>query len=125
MKNITQLLKKHDVAFSIKRYDTVNKILPTARGGGVANFLDDFKDYLQISEGLELLNYYLDGGAYNWEYQHLSSDSFSAYVDMDEDKVIVFDNTDPEFNDPIQEIPVQDFKGILEEWLNFLKKYYN
>jgi len=122
--NITKLLKMHDVKFNMKKYDLVNETLPTASGGGVAEFLDHFKDESEILEALDQLNYFLNGGVYNVDYESISIDLYTAVIDMEANVVGIYDNSGSGIYDSFQNIPVLDFKDILEEWLKFLKKNY-
>lgn len=113
---MNHLLKKYDVTFSTQKVN--GKSCHGTRGGGLAEFLDSYTDQISISEGLENVDYYLNGGSPDYEHGSISSELYTAWLNTH--TADIYPSTGNTEN-LLQSIPLQDFRSILKLWQTFLK----
>lgn len=109
------LLKQYNVQFykQIRNGQTYY----TAEGGGLAEFLRSYNHSDVVQEGLDSVNYVLNGGTPDDEHGVTSGQAYSAWFNNSTVKIY------PSYGDTeqlLQTIPLGDFKQILELWLAFL-----
>lgn len=113
-----KLLEQYNVKF-IKK-SLYGKFYPACIGDGLANFLDDFTNMSSIENGLQKIDLFLNNG--NLEVTDdedtISTDSYYAIIDNN--NVDIFSSyTNPPVSH--QTIPNQDFRDILQMWLDFVR----
>lgn len=102
--------------FSTQRVN--GKSRHVARGGGLAEFLDSYTDQISISQGLENVDYYLNGGSPDYEHCAVSSELYTAWLNAH--TADIYSSTGDTGN-LLQSIPLQDFRSILQLWQAFLR----
>ena len=113
---MSDLLKKYDLIFS--KENANGRSRHVARGGGLAEFLDSYTDQISISEGLESVNYNLNGGAPDYEHGTISSELYTAWLN---NHIADIHSSTGNTEDLLQSIPLKDFRNILTLWKEFLK----
>jgi hypothetical protein len=90
----------------------------SARGGGLANFLDSFTDLDDINHGIKNVQYYIDGGIFDYNHNTVSTPIFTAWLDnKTADIYPSTGNTEM----LLQTVPLEEFKAILVAWRSFLQ----
>jgi hypothetical protein len=113
---MSDLLKRYDVVFSKQKANGRSRHV--ARGGGLAEFLDSYTDQISINEGLESVDYNLNGGAPDYDHGTISSELYTAWLNNDIANIYPsVGNTE----NLLQSIPLKDFRNILTLWKEFLK----
>lgn len=113
----SQLLGQYNVKF-IKK-SLYGKLYSACIGDGLANFLDDFTNVSSIEDGLQKIDLFLNNGNVEVtdDEDTISTDSYYAIIDNN--YVDIFSS----YTNPVsyQTIPNQDFRDILQMWLDFVR----
>ncbi len=110
-------LEKYDITFS--NQITAGFINKTVSGNNIlATFLSSMIDLDNINQGIQNVEYYLDGGEYDSEKEYITTEIFSAIIDNE--NVSVFYAIGSDTFSPLFIIPLVDFKEISIAWREFL-----
>jgi hypothetical protein len=83
-----------------------------------ATFLSSMIDLDNITQGIQNVDYYLNGGEYVSEKEYVSTEIFSAIIDNEH--VSIFYSIGSDTFTPLCIIPLVDFKEVLNAWRDFL-----
>jgi methylmalonyl-CoA/ethylmalonyl-CoA epimerase len=113
---VNSLLWQYDVQF-LKEVSN-GHIRHIVKGGGVADLLSCNPDPEIILDGILNVDYYLNGGIDDYEKCTISTEIYTAWLNNKTANIYPsVGNTEL----LLQSIPLQDFKSILQLWLEFIK----
>lgn len=115
------LLEKYDIIFSKPEYIFSHHDC-TVTGGYIALLLEECKDPDNLKDAIEKVKLYLGNGIDPLGDNSIRGEVFSAY--LTNETVKIFFDLDPDPNNVLQEIPLNDFCDILMMWQKFLLDSY-
>ncbi len=111
------ILEKYDITFANQITDGF--IDKTVNGNNIfATYLSSMIDLDIINQGIQNVEYYLNGGEYDSEKEYVSTEIFSAIIDNE--NVSIFYSIGSDTFSPLFIISLVDFKEIIIAWRDFL-----
>ncbi|RZK53032.1 MAG: hypothetical protein EOO87_13890 [Pedobacter sp.] len=115
--DITELIKHYKLSF-FRRKDDLGDLIHVSNGGWFGWHLNELQDEEDIEQILVYVAHLLNGGAHDYDKDHMSTNITYAtiYGNNVEVRGAIGDGSSA-----IEVITLLDFKVILEEWLRFLR----
>ena len=110
------ILDNHNLKF-LRRVDIKGEVIPATSGQGIAYFLNELIDLEKIKEALSKVDFYLAGNIDPLGENEISGELHTVYLNS-EFASVFFDLKE----EVLQELPLTDFKEILQKWLDFVSE---
>ncbi len=111
------LLKKYNVQFFKSLPDS--NIQPVATGSALADFLTTSHYIDSLEEVLAIIDHHLMGGEFDPEKGTVKSEIYTGWISGGD---VVFFGLPPLDNVWQQSVPLQDFRDIVQLWIDFKKE---